>query len=251
MIIAVTIWSCAERTVCPAYQSAFIHDKDALVKRFSYFQEDSTPKILTASKDRFGIAEKVPYWKKNRSLNTVKVETIYPVLDDSLQLAGDLQLQAEMDVVDTVALDSAVFNEIGWEEHFNVEQEFYFHYFNDILVYPEERALQNLVDAQQDKISKDQAGRTQEKKNVWQKFKGIFKKKPKTDEDGSAELVEGEGGTEANTDEEGVDDPPKKKKKFFSFLKKKDKKPKKSKEEKPEEEEKEPTSSEEEEDDDF
>jgi hypothetical protein len=212
ILIAVLAWSCAERTICPAYQSAFIHDKDALAKHFSYFKEDSTPKLLSASKDRFGIAEKQPYWKKVRSLNKIKMETVYPQLDDSTQLAGDIVLQAEMDVVDSVALDSTAVNEIGWTEHFNVEQEFYFYYFNDILVYPEERAVLEAADAQKKKIDEDQAGRTPEKQNVWQKFKGIFKKKPKTDELSSEES------------EEVVDSPPKKKKKF-SFRKKKKSKP--------------------------
>ena len=244
IIVVLFAWSCAERTICPAYQSAFIHDKEVLTKRFSYFKEDSTPKILTASKNKYLIAEKQPYWKKVRSLNTVKMETVYPQLDDSVQLAGDVTLQAEMDVIDTVALDSTAINEIGWEEHFNVEQEFYFYYFNDILVYPEERAILEAADAQKDKIDKDQAARTGQKQNIWQKFKGIFKKKPKTDEDGTAELVEGEEGTA----EEGVDNPPKKKKKLFSFGKKKKKKAKE--EDKPTVEDP-PTSEEQEEDDDF
>lgn len=212
VFVALMAWSCAERTICPAYQSAFIHDKAALAKHFSYFKEDSTPKLLSASKNKFLVAEKQPFWKKVRSLNTVKMETIYPQLDDSTQLAGDIVLQAEMDVVDSVALDSTAVNEIGWTEHFNVDQEFYFYYFNDILVYPEERAL--LIE---EKGLKDKKG-DGEKQNIFKKFLSIFKKKPKTDEDGS-ELSE-----EDTDDEEGVDSPPKKKK--FSFRKKKkDKKP--------------------------
>jgi len=241
-IIALLAWSCAERTICPAYQSAFIHDKAALTKHFSYFKEDSTPKILTASKNKFLVAEKQPYWKKVRSLNTVKMETIYPVLDDSTQLAGDIVLMAEMDVIDTVALDSTSISEIGWTEHFNVEQEFYFYYFNDILVYPEERALLEAADAEKNKIDKDQADRTGEKQNFFQKFLGIFKKKPKI-EDGVSEL---EGENIESEDEEAVDDPPKKKKKF-SFRKKKNKKTSKE-EDKPVET---PSEDPDDEDDDF
>ena len=212
-IIALLAWSCAERTICPAYQSAFIHDKAALAKHFSYFKEDSTPKILTASKNKFLVAEKQPYWKKVRSLNTVKMETIYPVLDDSTQLAGDIVLQAEMDVIDTVALDSSAISEIGWTEHFNVEQEFYFYYFNDILVYPEERAL---IVAEMEEKGKLNKGKATGKQNIFQKFLGLFKKKPKTDEL-DAELIE----EEAEEDEESIDSPPKKKKKKFGFGKKK------------------------------
>lgn len=225
VLISLLAWSCAERTICPAYQSAFIHDKDALTKHFSYFKEDSTPKLLTASKNKFGIGERQPYWKKVRSLNTVKMETIYPQLDDSTQLAGDIVLMAEMDVVDSVALDSTAVNEIGWTEHFNVEQEFYFHYFNDILVYPEERAILVAAEAQKGKINKDQADRNGEKQNFFQKFLSLFKKKQSPDENATEELTE-----EGNPDEEGVDSPPKKKKKFSFGKKKKDKKPKADKE---------------------
>ena len=221
VLITLLAWSCAERTICPAYQSAFIHDKAILVKHFSYFKEDSTPKILTASKNKFLIAEKQSYKKKVRSLNTVKMETLYPQLDDSIQLAGDIALQAEMDVVDSVALDSAAVNEIGWTEHFNVDQEFYFYYLNDILVYPEERELPEEADAAQDEAQEG------EKQNFFQKLLSIFKKKPKTatNEDGT-ELIEEES-TNESTNEEGVDSPPKKKKKLFSFGKKKKKKKKK------------------------
>lgn len=202
VFVALMALSCAERTICPAYQSAFIHDKDALAKHFSYFKEDSTPKLLSASKNKFLVAEKQPYWKKVRSLNTVKMETIYPQLDDSTQLAGDIVLQAEMDVVDSVALDSTVVNEIGWTEHFNVDQEFYFYYFNDILVYPEERAL--IVAAEKAKDKKNNIDSTGEKQNFFQKFLSIFKKKPKTDADLTDDEV---------ADNEAVDSPPKKKKK--------------------------------------
>ncbi len=237
-IITMLAWSCAERTICPAYQSAFIHDKAALAKHFSYFKEDSTPKLLTASKDKFGIAEREPYWKKVRSLNTVKMETVYPQLDDSTQLAGDIVLQAEMDVVDSVALDSAAVNEIGWTEHFNVDQEFYFYYFNEILVYPEERAILQAADAQKKKIDKDLGIKTEKKQNFFRKFFSKFKKKSKT-EDVNSELTDDD-----IDDVEQADAPPKKKKKFSFGKKKKEKTP--TEEEAPAEE-----SSEEEEDDDF
>ena len=152
VFVTLLAWSCVDRVVCPAYQSAFIYDKETLVRHFSYFKEDSTPKLLSASKNKFLVAKKRPYWKKMRNLNGVKMEKIYPQLDDSIQLAGDIMLQAEMDVVDSVALDSLVLNEIGWEEHFNVDQEFYFYYLNDILVYPEER-----LEAQQENAEEEQA----------------------------------------------------------------------------------------------
>ena len=60
--------ACTQRMICPAYQSAFIYDKNELRKRFSYFQEDSTPKILMASKTKYLIAEPISYRKKLRAM---------------------------------------------------------------------------------------------------------------------------------------------------------------------------------------
>src|SRR5690606_10474325 len=87
--LSVLFSACTQRMVCPAFQSAFIYDKDALRKKFSYFQEDSTPKILTASKNRYLIAESVPYRKKLASLATVEMKPVFPVVPDSLTIGQD------------------------------------------------------------------------------------------------------------------------------------------------------------------
>ncbi|MEM7110780.1 MAG: hypothetical protein AAF519_21295, partial [Bacteroidota bacterium] len=78
------VQACTERMICPAYQSAFIHDEEELRKRFSYFKEDSTPKILEASKNRYLLLEPVSYRRKLRSLQTVPMKDVYPVEEDSL-----------------------------------------------------------------------------------------------------------------------------------------------------------------------
>lgn len=87
-IICVTflISACTQRMICPAYQSAYIYDKDQLRKRFSYFQEDSTPKVYTASKTKYLIAEPESYRKKVRSLQTVAAKPVKTVLPDSLAM---------------------------------------------------------------------------------------------------------------------------------------------------------------------
>ncbi|MGC3945632.1 MAG: hypothetical protein QM762_14120 [Chryseolinea sp.] len=81
--------ACTQRTICPAFQSAYIYDKEALRKKFSYFLEDSTPKILTASKNRYLVAEPVSYRKKLRSMNTVVMKDVNPVLPDSMKVTED------------------------------------------------------------------------------------------------------------------------------------------------------------------
>ena len=76
--------SCTQRAICPAYQSAYIYDKDVLRKKFSYFLEDSTPKILTASKNKYLVAEPMPYRKKVRSMQTVEMKPVLVHVPDSL-----------------------------------------------------------------------------------------------------------------------------------------------------------------------
>jgi len=70
--------------ICPAYQSAFIHDKDELRKKFSYFQQDSTPKILTASKNRYLVAEPMSYRARLRQMQTVAMAPVPVVVPDSI-----------------------------------------------------------------------------------------------------------------------------------------------------------------------
>lgn len=86
LFVTFILTACTQRMICPAYQSAYIYDKDQLRKRFSYFQEDSTPKIYTASKTKYLIAEPVSYRKKIRSMQTVPVKPVKTVLPDSLAM---------------------------------------------------------------------------------------------------------------------------------------------------------------------
>jgi hypothetical protein len=83
-IICVVASACTQRMICPAYQSAFIYDKNELRKKFSIFGEDSTPKVFTASKNKYLIAEPTSYRKKLRSLQTIEKKDVYTHLPDSL-----------------------------------------------------------------------------------------------------------------------------------------------------------------------
>lgn len=99
--------ACTQRVICPAYQSAFIYDKEALRKKFSYFQEDSTPKVFTASKNKYLIAEPVSYRKKIRSMQTVEMKPVNVVLPDSMQVGNDDIDMGEDGVVPGAELDMA------------------------------------------------------------------------------------------------------------------------------------------------
>lgn len=210
--------ACTERMICPAYQSAFIHDEEALRRKFSYFKEDSTPKILTASKDRYNIIEPVSYRKKIRSLQTVPMQDVYPQEDDSLAFDDEILLAEreygydstaviEEDTIATAA-DSIYMISLK-KEDFNIDQELYLWYLRDNLVYPDVR-LQLSEEAEAS--GKTMEGK-KEKKGFFGFFKNLFKKKDKSDSTG----VE----TSAT---ELQDEQPKKKKGLFGFLKKKKKK---------------------------
>lgn len=106
---------CTQRMICPAYQSAFIYDKDQLRKKFSYFKEDSTPKVYTASKNKYLVAEKTTYAKKVRSLQTVPLKKVFVQVPDSLsgngadsaKIAADLDRAARSVMDTTMAVPTA------------------------------------------------------------------------------------------------------------------------------------------------
>jgi hypothetical protein len=150
--------ACTERVICPAYQSAFIHDKDVVNARFSYFREDSTPKIRDTDKGRFLLVEPVAYEKRIREMQTIEMQDVYPIPDDSLAFDQDLML-AERDVVDSTQL-SADAGELhpGLKGPFNTDQELYMYYLRDILLLPDARAAYT-EQAEQKNISKRQKRR--------------------------------------------------------------------------------------------
>lgn len=97
--------ACTQRSICPAFQSAYIYDKDVLRKKFSYFEEDSTPKILTASKNQYLVADPMPYRKKLRSMRTVPMKPVPVAVPDSL-VNGDSVSLADLDRAARSIIDS-------------------------------------------------------------------------------------------------------------------------------------------------
>lgn len=159
--------SCTQKLICPAYQSSFIYDKEALRKKFSYFKEDSTPKILTASKTKYLVAVPESYRKKMRGLKTVEMKPVYPVIPDSLKPDGEEKLLLERDVVDSTAapVQDSVYAITKTKEKYNVDQDIYMWYFRDQLVLPDVAAA---MDTQNK--NKAEAAKTSAKK----KKKGLF-----------------------------------------------------------------------------
>ncbi|QOI98645.1 MAG: hypothetical protein HRU69_14650 [Flammeovirgaceae bacterium] len=114
--LSMLLGSCTQKMVCPAYQSAYIYDKNELRKKFSYFNEDSTPKILTASKNKYLVAEPISYKKKLNQIKTVPAKPVKPVVPDSLTMDAEISkddlekaARSVIDstfIVDTQAADS-------------------------------------------------------------------------------------------------------------------------------------------------
>lgn len=178
--------ACTQRLACPAYQSSFIYDKDALRQKFSYFNEDSTPKILTASKSKYLIAVPESYRKKYKKMQTVEMKPVYPKIPDSLKTQDPEMALAEADEADSTAASKTDKVEPGdstyaitkTKEKFNLDQDLYMWYFREFLVLPDVRA------AMEDKSEKKEAGNGapgSTKKKEKFSFKNLFRKKPKSD----------------------------------------------------------------------
>jgi hypothetical protein len=231
--------SCTQRMVCPAYQSAFIYDGEALKKQFSYFKDDSTPKIITVSKDKYLIIPEESYRKKIRSMQTIAMKPVYTKIPDSLNAEKKKEFEgAEKDEKDTTSaankkpVDSvyAITKDkevrvlkYDWDSSkyyiqnitLNAEQDNYMWYFRDVLVLPDVRAA--IEDQKNAKEGKVNAGKKQ-KQGFFGFFKNIFKKKPKKNDSTSV-------ATNANApnDSTAVASPPpaKKKKGLFGLFGKK------------------------------
>ncbi len=165
-----------QRMVCPAYQSSFIYDKAAVKQKFSYFKEDSTPKVYTASKNKYLIAVPESYRKKYKKMQTVEMAPVYPVIPDSVKQQEEFQL-AEVDDADSgrVAADSA-YAITKTKEKYNLDQDLYMWYFREVLVLPDVRAA---MEKKAKSADEPAAGVKKEKKGIKGFFQNLFKKKPK------------------------------------------------------------------------
>jgi len=128
-VIILLLSACTQRLVCPAYQSAFIYDKEELRKKFSYFQEDSTPKVFTASKNKYLIAEPVSYRKKIRSMQTIPMKPVNVTLPDSFNIGepgeDGIVPGAELDLAARSVIDSVYIEDVDQEEPLDAEDSVY------------------------------------------------------------------------------------------------------------------------------
>jgi len=173
-----------QQMVCPAYQSSFIYDKDVAKQKFSYFKPDSTPKVYTASKNKYLVAVPESYRKKYRKMQTIEMEPVYPVVSDSLKQIEEFKM-AEVDMTDSAAVAQArvepgdsTYAITKTKEKYNLDQDLYMWYFREVLVLPDVRAaLEKKAETAEAKPSTA----TKEKKGIKGFFQNLFKKKPKAD----------------------------------------------------------------------
>jgi hypothetical protein len=201
----VAVGCTTQRMICPAYQSAFIYDPVALRKHFSYFENDSTPKMYTVSRDRYLLLPKQSYRKKIRSMQTVEMKPVYTQIPDSLQEKKDDQFAgAEQDSSDSTTVSDSTATAKNGEDStyaitkdkevrvlkydpdslkfhivnitFNAEQDNYMWYFRDVLVLPDVRAALEEEKNGKNKTDENGDSKTGKKKRG---FFDLFKKHPK------------------------------------------------------------------------
>lgn len=239
LCLLMTLSACTQRVICPAYQSSFIHDKEALRKKFSYFESDSTPKVFTASAtNRYLVAVPESYRKKVRSLQTVEMKRIYPYIPDSLKTYPDVIRDSAAMAADSLAggtgggLDPAdsAYAITKKKERYNVDQDNYMWYFRDILILPDVRAA--MESNKKGKDSDDKGDESDAPK------RGFFKRLFKRDKSDSLQVEEATEAPAREAKEDADGESRKEKKRLF---KKRDKtkeaaeKPKKSEAKKEEE----------------
>ena len=198
--LVVVLSSCSGKVVCPAYSSYFMLDEEYRDKHFSYFGEDSLPSNALASVEKtwYGTIKEpklLPFYRKNESLKTVPMELVFAKVPDSVALAGDELMYAEMDVVDSTRIAN---EQRRKDRNWNVEQEYYFRRIRDLII-TEEDLAEGRTDAPAINAT---TGEPVQKKGF---FGRLFGKKDKSEEESVG----------LNEDETGVDEapPPKEKKK--------------------------------------
>jgi hypothetical protein len=193
--------SCADKTICPAFQSYYVLDEDKKKEMFAYFGEDSIPKVQDAHvrKGHHGIIEQASYFgilpgklpkndykERTARMNSLRMEVIYPSdeEDEELDLSAELpesqatneyesglnlELPEYTDLTDTTQQEGTQSDSIRY--HYNVDQMTYMKMFGDDLIMGKE-ALKDSIASNEKKNSKNKSGGDQ----AAPKKKGFFKK---------------------------------------------------------------------------
>jgi hypothetical protein len=253
LICLLLLASCADKTICPAFQSYFVLDEDKRNDMFSYFAEDSLPKEDEGivSKNMFGIIEPPNYFTvanitapknelraRNARMSTIEMEVIYPfdeedsldlegIIPDSSQASNQYQSDVNFDLpdysnlFDSVATQQDSAQQAKPEYHYNIDQIYYMELIGDEIMEGRQARLDSIRIQQEEAAAK---GPDEVQPKVKQPFfKRLFSKKKKKDQ---VELTD-EGSespalpAEETEEETEPAEKPKKKKGFNLFKKKK------------------------------
>ena len=140
-LLILVSFSCQRKYVCPAYQSSFYLDKKKTEDFFSLFGADSLPKSdIYVNKNKYGIIVKVKYRKRQKSLNTVKMETVFPPPTDSLLLASNLAF------MDSSSIDTLFTQSYKNKFKFNRDQQLYMIAMDPYLDYESDDDEEEMID---------------------------------------------------------------------------------------------------------
>lgn len=188
LVVFFALPSCKLDYVCASYQSYYQIAPTMQASAFSFQKEDSAlnhyvPELFAlvsedglprkdlpyTKKDQNGLVKSEPLILKNYNKRVVPMEVIIPETSDSILFSGDDLMFAEVDVIDSVALDSA--RAAASSVRFNNDQRFYNWYFRDKLVWQDELTAQ-------DELVKEKSGEKEESPSgIKGFFKNLFKKK--------------------------------------------------------------------------
>jgi len=207
-----------QRTICPAYQSAFLFDpavekrtfvlyndnksqpqeilasnsktitlpaKDSAWERSVVVRGPALPPVTRVKKGRYLLLPPKTYKKALRALQTVPMKAVYPrketdsldikkALDSAARSVNDTMTATQTKATEPEADSTYVITKA--KEKFNVDQDNYMWYFRDILVLPDVRLA---MEAGKEASGGATSGGA--KQNLFKKFLGLFKKKPKAD----------------------------------------------------------------------
>ena len=110
----------------------------------------------------------------------IPMDVVIPEADDSLKFAGDQQLLAELDIVDSTAVDTATV--IGKTYKYNLDQKYYLWYLRNKLVWKDEVEKQKAEEEAESKSGDTVEGGEEAapKEGFFKRtFGNLFKKKEK------------------------------------------------------------------------
>ncbi len=204
-----SVSSCKDKVICPAFQSTYILNDSLRMAKFSLFGEDSLPKYQVASRrSRYGISKKYRlfnYHRKNYDLRSSPKENqlgppakdplfIYPEdtleqMDEGVFLASDFA-DSDSTAIDSTAVVPDVIASANTEPKgpkykyrydqrnpYSTEQMYYNKYFGDLLV--DKRPPAKPVPPQEESVTAPSDTTATEKKSGL----GFFKKKKKQEAD--------------------------------------------------------------------